>query len=140
VKWLKSNGPATSLKVTVFVAGFHFTYSESDAAGAVPAAAGVTTGGESVGGAATLAAADSVAVVDPLSAAGAAPPDGSGDRLEHPVAVASEAAIKSTREKPLSIRNIMPASRVRATIVDGETKMAWSPKYGRCSAPVARLY
>jgi hypothetical protein len=105
---LKSNGPATSLKVTVFVAGSHFTYSES---GAVFGAAGAATDGESVGCTATFAAADAVAVVDPLSAAGAAPPDGSGTRLEHPAAVPSEAAIKSTRDKPLSIRNVMPASR-----------------------------
>jgi hypothetical protein len=103
-------------------------------------AEGAATDGESVGCTATLAAAAAVAVADLLSAAGAAPPDGSGDRLEHPAAATSEAAIKSTWEKPLSIRNVMPASRVRAMIVHGETKMAWPSKYGRCSTLVARLY
>jgi hypothetical protein len=99
----------------------------------VPEDAAAVTGGESVGCAATFAAADAVVVVEPLSAARAAPPDGSGDRLEHPAAIPSEAAIKKTREKPLSIRNVMPASRVRATIVT--VKPSWPDHRSMAGAP-----
>ena len=139
VKWLKSKGPATSLKVTVLVAGSHFTYSESVAAGALGAAESAT-GGESTGWAATRAAADAVAVADARSPGGAVPPDGSGVRLEHPAAVPSEAAINTAREKSLPMRNVIPASRVRTTVVHAETKPALPPKYGRCSALAARVY